>query len=91
MAAKTTKSTDQQSAGKPAALHEIERVCRAIQEGRLSTRADLKKASEADKSILENVNEMLDAILIPMQTASTSIYKNLPGDNTAQDQRSLSR
>lgn len=75
MAAKTTKSTDQQSAGKPAALNEIERVCRAIQEGRLSTRADLKKASEADKSILENVNEMLDAILIPMQTASTSIYK----------------
>lgn len=73
MATKTTKSTGQTVAEKPSVLSEIDRVCQNIKAGRLTVRADLEQASGIDKTILENVNEMLDAILIPMQVASASI------------------
>lgn len=73
MANKSTKSTVQDGPEKTPFLSEIEEVCQSIKAGRLATRADPERVAGQERAILENVNEMLDAILQPMQAASTSV------------------
>lgn len=75
MANKSTKSTVKDEPKKTPFLSEIEEVCQAVKAGRLATRADPEKVTGQERTILENVNEMLDAILQPMQAASTSVYE----------------
>ncbi|MEN6391004.1 MAG: methyl-accepting chemotaxis protein [Syntrophomonas sp.] len=75
MAKKSIKSTIQDDPERTPFLSEIEVVCKAIKAGRLATRADLERVAGQERTILENVNEMLDAILQPMQAASTSVYE----------------
>lgn len=72
--AKSTKSTGPASTEIPSVFHEFDRVCQAIKAGHLETRADPGRASGSEKTILANVNEMLDALLLPVQAASSCIY-----------------
>ena len=67
-----SKATTKQSNGKnhganqQAIMNEIARLVDASKAGRLSERADLSKVDENSRPLLQGVNEILDAILIPI-------------------------
>ena len=62
MTESTAKGADLQRA----ALDEIGRLIKSVKQGRLSDRADPSLATGDFKEVLSNINELLDAILLPI-------------------------
>ncbi|HLN23627.1 MAG TPA: hypothetical protein VK558_06560, partial [Patescibacteria group bacterium] len=60
--ATTANSVDPQRA----AMDEISRLIKAVKQGRLTDRADASLATGDFKDVLSNINELLDAILLPI-------------------------
>ena len=75
-AVKTKKGASSAGASMSAGvLEEFETLLRAIKAGELDARADLRGASGADRDLLEGVNEMLDAVIGPLNVAAEYIDK----------------
>jgi len=75
-AVKTKKGASSAGASMSAGvLEEFETLLRAIKAGELDARADLRGASGADRDLLEGVNEMLDAVIGPLNVAAECIDK----------------
>ena len=62
MTVETALNVDMQRA----AMDEIGRLIKSVKKGNLTDRADLKATSSDYKEVLVNVNEMLDAVLLPI-------------------------
>jgi methyl-accepting chemotaxis protein len=67
-----TKQTEvkKTSSGQQALAAEIARLAEAAKAGRLSERADLSKADGEAKVLLQGINEMLDAVINPLNVAA---------------------
>ena len=54
------------SDGQRAAMGEIDRLISSVRLGRLTERSDVNVASGPFKEVLSNINELMDAILLPI-------------------------
>ncbi|HPH03007.1 MAG TPA: methyl-accepting chemotaxis protein [Spirochaetota bacterium] len=61
-------------------LQEIEGLLEDIRAGKLTSRADARGASGTDRDILRAVNEMLDAVLAPLNTAGSHFERISHGE-----------
>jgi len=61
-------------------LNEFETLFESIKNGRLDARADLGDTTGADRKMLEGVNEMLDAIIAPLNVAAEYVDRISKGD-----------
>ena len=61
-------------------LNEFETLFESIKKGRLDARADLGDTTGADRKMLEGVNEMLDAIIAPLNVAAEYVDRISKGD-----------
>ncbi|MCK4487784.1 MAG: hypothetical protein KAU38_13630, partial [Desulfobacterales bacterium] len=61
-------------------LEEFETLLKAIKAGRLDTRADLMGTSGTDRELLEGINEMLDAVIGPLNVAAKYVDRISKGD-----------
>jgi methyl-accepting chemotaxis protein len=59
---------------------EVKRLHAAVQQGRLSERAQVGLFSVEDRAVLEEMNSMLDALVSPLTVASTYIERISKGD-----------
>jgi methyl-accepting chemotaxis protein len=59
---------------------EVKRLHAAVQQGRLSERAQLELFTGEDRAVLEAVNGMLDALIVPLTVTSTYIDRISKGD-----------
>ena len=66
--------------GKSAAFEKIWELATAIKGGRLDARVDLAGVSEADKEILESVNQIVDSIVGPLNVAADYVDRISKGD-----------
>ena len=63
-------TTPTKNAGKSTLLEEIRSLVEAIKAGHLDVRADLKSASGVEKECLQGINQMLDAVINPLDVAA---------------------
>jgi len=61
-------------------LEVFETLLKAIKAGRLDTRADLRDTSGPDRDLLEGINEMLDAVIGPLNVAAEYVDRISKGD-----------
>ena len=61
-------------------LEEFEILLEAIKAGHLDARADLGRASGADREMLEGINDMLDAVIGPLNVAAEYVDRISKGD-----------
>lgn len=61
--------------------YDAQSLCKAAIEGRLDVRADASKHSGAYKNVIEGINDMLEAIVTPLNVASDYIIKMADGEN----------
>jgi len=82
----TTKPPTKQKAGKNSGsdqqvvMAEILRLGEAAKAGRLSERADLSKFDGESKTLLQGVNEMLDAVIKPLNVSAEYVDRISKGD-----------
>jgi methyl-accepting chemotaxis protein len=83
MAKKTTttqhKAPSPQS-GNTAVFEEVKRLVGAAKNGDLSERAKVDQFDGQDKVMLENINEMLDAVISPLNVAAEYVDRISKGD-----------
>jgi methyl-accepting chemotaxis protein len=87
MASKVTaKRNDGNKTGsnQQAVMAEIARLSEAAKAGRLSERADLSKAEGDSRALLQGVNEMLDAVIKPLNVAAEYVDRISKGDIPAK-------
>ena len=61
-----TEATARSADSQRAAMDEISRLIKSVKQGRLTERADAGLATGDFKEVLSNINELLDAILLPI-------------------------
>jgi len=61
-------------------LEEFEILLEAIRDGRLDARADVNNTSGADREMLEGINEMLDAVIGPLNMMAEYVDRISKGD-----------
>ncbi|WP_027354411.1 hypothetical protein, partial [Desulfosarcina sp. BuS5] len=61
-------------------LNEFETLFESIKKGRLDARADLGDTTGADREMLEGVNEMLDAVIGPLNVTAEYVDRISKGD-----------
>ncbi|MBW2596922.1 MAG: hypothetical protein JRC93_13335 [Deltaproteobacteria bacterium] len=59
-------------------LKEFKILLEAIKAGHLDARVDLSDTSGADRELLEGINEMLDAVIGPLNVATVSARETYP-------------
>jgi methyl-accepting chemotaxis protein len=76
------KQKDEKKTGtnQQAVMAEIARLSEAAKAGRLSERADLSKAEGDSRALLQGVNEMLDAVIKPLNVAAEYVDRISKGD-----------
>jgi methyl-accepting chemotaxis protein len=87
MASKVTaKQNDGKKTGsnQQAVMAEIARLSEAAKAGRLSERADLSKVEGDSRALLQGVNEMLDAVIGPLNVAAEYVDRISKGDIPAK-------
>lgn len=61
-------------------FNEVRVLIKAIKDGKLDTRANLRDVNGEDKELLEDINEMLDAVIGPLMGAAEYIHRIGQGD-----------
>ena len=61
-------------------LKEIKALIKNIKQGRLDTRADINEVDGTDKEVLEGFNEVLDAVIGPLNVAAEYVDRISKGD-----------
>ena len=77
---KSNTTTSSQSKSSTAVFEEVQRLVGAAVAGKLDTRADVDKFDGQDKAMLEGVNEMIDAIVGPLNVAAEYVDRISKGD-----------
>ena len=65
-------------------LEEVKTLSRAMLAGKLDARADFRGTSGADREMLEGINEMLDAVIGPLNVAAEYVDRISKGDIPAK-------
>lgn len=76
----TNGNADTKKAEMSAVFKEVRDLINAIKVGKLDTRANLRGMSGADKELLEEINEMLDAVIGPLKLAAKYVDRIGKGD-----------
>ncbi|MDD3024652.1 MAG: methyl-accepting chemotaxis protein, partial [Syntrophomonadaceae bacterium] len=71
---------DKSETSRRAVFAEVSKIINAIKDGQLDARADLRTISGADKELLEGINEMLDAVIEPLNVAAEYVERISKGD-----------
>jgi len=61
-------------------IREVQDLVDAVKEGRLDTRADLKGVSGDERELLQGVNELIDAIVAPLNVTAEYVDRISKGD-----------
>jgi methyl-accepting chemotaxis protein len=78
--AKKQSAEKNSSYDRQAVIAELFRLSEAIKMGRLSERADLSKAVGETRSLLQGINDMLDAVVKPLNVAAEYVDRISKGD-----------
>ncbi|MDD4627274.1 MAG: hypothetical protein PHP87_09385, partial [Syntrophomonas sp.] len=74
------KSSTERTAGELALQEEIHLLVEAIKAGRLDARADVRRASGLERECLLGINQMLDAVINPLNVAADYVERISQGD-----------
>jgi methyl-accepting chemotaxis protein len=83
MATKTktkTSTASRSRSSNTAVFEEVQRLVAAAIDGKLDTRADVDKFDGQDKAMLQSINEMIDAIVGPLNVAAEYVDRISKGD-----------
>lgn len=61
-------------------FNEVRVLIKAIKDGKLDTRADLRGVNGEDRELLEDINEMLDAVIGPLMDTAEYVHRIGQGD-----------